>query len=266
MLNFFNRIISQALLTSSLLLTPLLLFTISACSERENLAETPFILDEDSANSFLTYLNPQQQFSYDQYQLLILPQKNSSDRTDVSYQVSLLYPEIYSANKQLLEEERDELFTPQWNETVGIDWQSHNETLIELDLTEGREVDVQVDCPETCQLYVLKSGYLYQTYTSAELDGSNAINVSLNTKLTSSLEYAQAYYKVVDPNDERTTLSAWKTKNGFDQGFDVHVIFRDSKDLGYGRDMYGRKNADGSLAFYVNNFCLLYTSPSPRDS
>ena len=265
MLNFVNRMLYQARLNSLLLLTPLLLLTIAACSERENLNETPFLLDEDSANSFLTYLNPQQQFSYDQYQILVLPQQNSSSRTDLSYQVSLLYPEIYSANKLLLEEEIEELFTPQWNETVGIDWQSHNETLIELDLTEGREVDVQVDCPETCQLYVLKSGYLYQTYTSAELDGSNAINVSLNTKLTSSLEYAQAYYKVVDPNDERTTLSAWKTKNGFDQGFDVHVIFRDSKDLGYGRDMYGRKNSDGSLAFYVNNFVVKQGDSDPAN-
>ena len=201
MLNFFNRIISQALLTSSLLLTPLLLFTISACSERENLAETPFILDEDSANSFLTYLNPQQQFSYDQYQLLILPQQNSSDRTDYSYQVSLLYPEIYSANKQLVEEERQELFTPQWSEAASTDWQSHNETLIELDLTEGREVDVQIDCPEACQLYILKSGYLYQTYSSTELNANNEISVNLNSNLTSSLEYAQAYYKAVDPEN-----------------------------------------------------------------
>jgi len=265
MLNFFNRIISQALLTSSLLLTPLLLFTISACSERENLAETPFILDEDSANSFLTYLNPQQQFSYDQYQLLILPQQNSSDRTDYSYQVSLLYPEIYSANKQLVEEERQELFTPQWSEAASTDWQSHNETLIELDLTEGREVDVQIDCPEACQLYILKSGYLYQTYSSTELNANNEISVNLNSNLTSSLEYAQAYYKAVDPSDERTTLSAWKTKNGFDQGFDVHVIFRDSKDLGYGRDMYGRKNADGSLAFYVNNFVVKQGDSNPAN-
>jgi hypothetical protein len=68
--------------------------------------------------------------------------------------------------------------------------------------------------------------------------------------------YAAAYYAAVDPMDERTTLADWKTKNEFDAGEDVHVIFRDTKDLGYGRDMYAKSLSNGSVAFYVNNYVV----------
>ncbi|HVY04889.1 MAG TPA: hypothetical protein VHB46_02830 [Burkholderiales bacterium] len=67
--------------------------------------------------------------------------------------------------------------------------------------------------------------------------------------------YAQAYYASVDPNGERTTLDSWKSKNQFGQGGSEFVaVFRDVRDLGYGRRMTGRRNADGSIAFYVENY------------
>ncbi len=69
--------------------------------------------------------------------------------------------------------------------------------------------------------------------------------------------YAEAYFAAIDPNQERTTLSAWKALNGFDSGADVHVTFRDTKDLGYGRDMYARTRADGGIAIYVDNYVVL---------
>ncbi|RDH82981.1 MAG: hypothetical protein DIZ80_12010 [endosymbiont of Galathealinum brachiosum] len=69
-------------------------------------------------------------------------------------------------------------------------------------------------------------------------------------------EWTDAYYAAIDPGNERDTLNKWKTKNGFDQGHDVHVIFRDTKDLGYGRNMFMRRNANGCLAFYVENFLV----------
>lgn len=71
---------------------------------------------------------------------------------------------------------------------------------------------------------------------------------------------AKAYYRAIDPDDTRTTLEDWQEANGFGQPCgaidpcEVHVIFRDTKDLGYGRDMYARKNDDGSFAVYVRNF------------
>ncbi len=72
---------------------------------------------------------------------------------------------------------------------------------------------------------------------------------------TDTNAYAQAYYSAVDPDSERTTLAAWKTKNQFGAGGQEFLaVFRDVRDLGYGRRMTGRRNADGSIAFFVENY------------
>ena len=84
-------------------------------------------------------------------------------------------------------------------------------------------------------------------------DGANA-TIDMETSNISSESYAAAYYKAVDPNDERTTFQDWLTLNGFDQGVDHNATFRDIIDLGYGRDMYARTRSDGGVAIYVNNY------------
>lgn len=68
--------------------------------------------------------------------------------------------------------------------------------------------------------------------------------------------YAEAYYDAIDPGACKRTINGWKTENGFDGATDViHVIFRDQKDLGYGRDMYMRRDAaTGVVSVFVNNF------------
>ena len=70
--------------------------------------------------------------------------------------------------------------------------------------------------------------------------------------------YADAYYRAIDPNNERDTLAKYKAKNGFETGTgtEINVIFGDRRDLGYGRRMYARQNADGTLAFYVENYLV----------
>lgn len=61
------------------------------------------------------------------------------------------------------------------------------------------------------------------------------------TYTTNDDSYAQAYYDAIDPLDERATLNGFKSKNGFGSAVpgvsEVNVIFRDAKDLGYGRKM-----------------------------
>ena len=72
---------------------------------------------------------------------------------------------------------------------------------------------------------------------------------------TDTNTFAQAYYGAVDPDSERGTLAAWKNKNQFGTGGDEFVaVFRDVRDLGYGRRMTGRRNSDGSIAFFVENY------------
>lgn len=77
----------------------------------------------------------------------------------------------------------------------------------------------------------------------------------------SSASYAQAYYDAVDPQQERDTLEKWKQRNGFydndPNNVITHAVFRDAKDLGYGRDMTVLRNGvTGRVAFVVNNYIV----------
>jgi mono/diheme cytochrome c family protein len=78
-------------------------------------------------------------------------------------------------------------------------------------------------------------------------DGSSQLN---------TLAYAQAYYEAIDPTSQRDTLARWKQQNGFDSagGTQVNVAFGDKRDLAWGRNLTARRNADGSMAFLMENF------------
>jgi hypothetical protein len=77
---------------------------------------------------------------------------------------------------------------------------------------------------------------------------------------TAGTEYANAYYRAIDPGNAKDTIDKWRTVNGF-TGYSVRpgtehlAVFRDVKDLGYGRRMTARRNSDdNSVAFYVENY------------
>jgi mono/diheme cytochrome c family protein len=72
-----------------------------------------------------------------------------------------------------------------------------------------------------------------------------------------SLDTGAAYYKAVDPNNQKTTLADWKTANGFDNGFDARAVYRNAADLGFGRGMFMRTNSNGNVAAYVENYPTL---------
>lgn len=79
---------------------------------------------------------------------------------------------------------------------------------------------------------------------------------------SNDVSYAVAYYAAIDPGNNKDTFAKWKTANGFDNGpttgvgplGEVTATLGDAHDLGYGRRMTGRQNADGTLAFYVENY------------
>ena len=68
---------------------------------------------------------------------------------------------------------------------------------------------------------------------------------------TNTTAYATAYYAAIDPSNNKDTIDKWKSANNFGSGTGTEklAVFRDAKDLGYGRRMTGRQNADGSIAF-----------------
>ncbi len=81
------------------------------------------------------------------------------------------------------------------------------------------------------------------------------------------LDFPEAYYNTIDPNNTRDTFFKWRVANGFlnadgtEAACDpancrqTHVKFRDTKDLGYGRNMFLRWNTiNNDVAAYVENF------------
>jgi hypothetical protein len=99
----------------------------------------------------------------------------------------------------------------------------------------------------------------------AAVTGPNSFLIFPNPQLqtdgsqqTVDTAYADAYYRAVDPLNERDTLVKFKAKNGFDSGTgtQVTVVFGDQHDLGYGRRMTARRNVDGTLAFFVENYLV----------
>ena len=78
------------------------------------------------------------------------------------------------------------------------------------------------------------------------------------TVQTLAIEYAQAYYRAVDPTNAKDTLAKWKAANGWDTGTGQQftVVFGDKRDLGYGRRMNVRSNPDGTLSFWVENYLI----------
>jgi hypothetical protein len=78
-------------------------------------------------------------------------------------------------------------------------------------------------------------------------------------------ESAGAYYAVLDPNAQKTTLAAWLQQNCFDpndlnygageKGFTVeHADYTNNFDLAFGRDMYFATCANGNMASVVVNY------------
>ena len=81
------------------------------------------------------------------------------------------------------------------------------------------------------------------------------------TLQTNTATYATAYYAAVDPNNDKDTLPKWKAANGFGTPAggalgEVTATFGDQKDLGYGRRMTARQNADGTIAVFVDNYSV----------
>jgi mono/diheme cytochrome c family protein/cytochrome c553 len=79
------------------------------------------------------------------------------------------------------------------------------------------------------------------------------------TLQTNTAAYTNAYYAALDPLNERATLEGFKAKNGFGSGTgeEVTFVFGDVRDLGYGRRMNVRRNPNGSIAFFVENYLAL---------
>lgn len=230
-------------------LSIMLILCLAGCDIRGDTESTPFTLTDNSPNSFIQFLNPQASMAQGEYQLYVLPQAQAAGTFSGS--VTLIQGNLSSQVE----------VSGEWSAAIDIDWSTTNQTptLVEFDQVGG--IEFSIECSQACTAYLIKNDFVYQTLASVD----NVIEKNLPANQLNSLEYATAYYDAVDPNSTRVYLSDWKQVNGFDDGETYHVIFRDSKDLGYGRDMHIKQLDDGRVAFFVNNFVVKQGDGDPAN-
>jgi len=78
-----------------------------------------------------------------------------------------------------------------------------------------------------------------------------------------STSTATAYYRAVDPLDQRTTLDAWRVLNGFNIGADAFAVYINNNDLDFARRMFVRTDpVTGVVSSYVENYATLQDAQS----
>ena len=114
---------------------------------------------------------------------------------------------------------------------------------------------------------VFLAGLLYSPVTAAFLADLQPELVKAEANGTdfadAVLNASQKYYETIDPHNRRRNLDDFRTTNGLTGNNEVHAIYANSADLGFGRDMYCRKDTtnchpndanDCDVACYVTNY------------
>lgn len=184
---------------------------------------------EDSPNAFLLFPNSQAGIGAGSYQLEVGPASGTA---------------AGSATLTITQDDGSV-------QTLSKSWTTGNVGKQDIVMDHAGGLKITAQSAAALKLVLKRKGDLQQVAT-----GSNVIDLPVSA--ISSAAYGQAYYNAVDPRGERATLAAWKQKNGFGSGFDANVIFRDAKDLGYGRRMYARRDpVTGNTSVYVDNFVVI---------
>ncbi|EDY86666.1 hypothetical protein GP5015_1465 [gamma proteobacterium HTCC5015] len=204
------------------------LATLLGCSRGDSEAPSAPDLEAHEPNRFLTYFNRQASLAAGRYQFVV----DSNNGAGGSYTLDV----------SRYGEQQHDSFDGQWPEGG-----THT---IHLSRAGGLNAVVTSSGPVPNLKLLNQWG---DEIASAQGKGDTAV-IDLPMSKTGTASYSRAYYRAVDPNNERDTLNKFLQKNGFNKGHDAHVTFRDTKDLGYGREMYARRNDDGSMAFYVRNY------------
>ena len=224
-----------------LVLAPLLL---TACSPGDDAAESapPSATEVFAADHFLQFFNKQASLATGDYQFVAATAVAGQSG---SYTLDILH-----------DDGRAERVTGSWTSSGGSNPAAAGNPRHALRLERAGGVAATLSSSVDAVLVLVDHGGNVLAQNDNARAGSSDAAISLPRSRTNSLDYAKAYYTAIDPADARDTLPKWKTVNGFDAGEDTHVIFRDTRDLGYGRNMHFRRNADGSFAFYVDNYVV----------
>ena len=236
------------------LLTVLILL---GCGEGDEYKDFNNSLTTSEPNKFLTFINRKGELPVGQYTLIVATATaNQADSFSV----------LVTRN----DGSGDELLSGSWTNSAGPN-ELPNDTCtgavanvcFTVNIEQALGAKFTLTTPADGILYLVNSSNPSQVIGLANANGSG-VPLTLNYAQSNidSPGFASAYYAAVDPANSRDSLQKYRSLHGFDGvGPDVHVIFRDAKDLGYGRDMYMRSYPNTEcggqvIAFYVQNFSV----------
>ncbi|MDH3714009.1 MAG: hypothetical protein OET44_09210 [Gammaproteobacteria bacterium] len=231
------------------MLAAMTVVTLAACERDGAIQAFSATIGADEPNSFLTFFDPQASLPPGNYTLV----------------VGTSVPGIAGtfSGTATFDDGSEEPFSGTWTASGGQSATDAANPGISLEMMRAGGVRITATSIADVCLYLLRDPSDTSTDPSvrsgqqyAPGDGSCVASIDLPASTISSRQYATAYYAKIDPNNERDTLAKWQTFNGFGTPavVDGHVRFRDTRDLGYGRNMFFRVNANGTFASFVDNF------------
>ena len=266
----FNRCISSGSfvsLSGKLLLCLLLMFLLSGC-ERDDAVVQEEVLQTSDPDKFSQFFNKLPGLAAGEYKVVTT---TNSAADSGSYTLTI---------------ERDDedavVATGTWSVSAGAllpfditNYETAQIHAFSLNKAGGIRIKLESDSAEP-YLYLLdrNNNILFDSATaypgvSAAGSGINTVKIVLADSVANMEDYARAYYDAIDPGGDRDTLYKWRIANCFSNdamnnfGADINLIFRDTKDLGYGRKMYWKFGCDGmagedmqsgAIAVFVENF------------
>ena len=249
------------------LITLFIALILVACERDGALTQPPPLLVSD-ANGFARFIDEQQSLAAGEYTILATSTAAQAGLTG-SYTLTVTYPDG-----------RQDIFTGSWASSPGqttnlASYDAANVHNFSLAQAGGVRIEMQSDLDaffyllDRAQSVEVVSTGTDLPWVTMSGSGVTTVAIDLAPNISDSDYYAEAYYDAIDVNDTRTLLSGFRQANCFTEdpttnyGADVHLRFRDVRDLGYGRNMFwkfgcdGNGNEDaepGAIAVFVENF------------
>ena len=230
--------------TCSITLPIVLLCSLTGCLDSrhdESIQTLPVVIDGTVTNdNLLKFINTQAALSAGQYGIVVAT-VNEGENDDYSLIIN------YDNGSA-------ETLSGTWSNSGDMDARHEINPAHIIMLEKAGGLRVELRCTVDNYLYLTRNGHIIAQDDNSGT-GNNASIVLKNSRINSQ-SYAEVYYSAVDPYKERTTFAQWKSVNGFSNGAEYRITFRDTLDLGYGRDIYAKNGLDGSFAFYAENYVV----------
>lgn len=216
---------------------------LAACSQDNDPQPSEPPLAVSDPNDFLRFLNPQASLPVGDYTIVLA---TATAAQTGPYTLTITYDD--GSTRRV---------AGAWTSSGGQSSTAAGNPTVSLEMRRAGGVTLELSASGTDPyLYLLNNNDTSKIVAQDDNSGGGtAARIFLPASAIGDESYAQAYYAMIDTANERDTLAKWQAKNGFGNNDALHAIFRDVRDLGYGRDMYFRRDAtSGDVAAYVRNF------------